>query len=87
MERGEFQLGRTLPYECPAFIFPFSANCKNFTRHEINLIFFSACLRVNKKGYVNLVPVVADLEITIDASLVDVTDDGHVRHAGLRART
>lgn len=42
-------------------------------------------LRCCSKGYVNLVALVADLQVLVDAVLVDVGDDGHVRHTGLGA--
>ena len=31
--------------------------------------------------HVNIVSLVADIEVSVDAVLVDVGDDGHVRHA------
>ena len=31
--------------------------------------------------HVNVVSLVADIEVSVDAVLVDVGDDGHVRHA------
>jgi len=36
------------------------------------------------KGYIDLVPVVTDLQVPVDSQLVDVRDDGHIRYARLR---
>lgn len=47
-----------------------------------------ACLQpliTHDKGYVYLVPAITNLKIPIDAGLVNVADDCHVRHTAIRA--
>lgn len=34
-----------------------------------------------EKGYINLIPVVADFQVPVDAQLIDVGDLSHVPHA------
>lgn len=41
---------------------------------------------VQHKGYIYLVPAIPNLKIPIDAGLVDVADNCHIRHAIFRAR-
>jgi hypothetical protein len=36
------------------------------------------------KGYIDLVPVVTDLQVPVDSQLVDIRDDGHIRYSRLR---
>ncbi len=43
--------------------------------------------KTDKVSYVNIVFLVSDVKVFVDAELVDVRDDGHVRNAILRFDT
>jgi hypothetical protein len=58
-----------------------------FVQHQESRVVYKIFDKRDKVSYVNIVFLVSDVKVFVDAELVDVRDDGHVRNAILRFYT